>query len=88
MGDATVTPEWERYGRAVIGSMLEVLEEAEEEHHPLLLEAADYWLSLGLAIGLSRPNDAERLLGLIEAEDAGRRELNEDAAAFCREAFP
>ena len=39
MDDTTPTPEWERYGRAVIGSMLEVLEEAREEHHPLLLEA-------------------------------------------------
>ena len=87
MDDATVSPEWDRYGRAVIGSMLEVLEEAREEHHPLLLEAADYWLSLGLAIGLSRPGDAERLLDLIEAEDAARIQLQEEAAAFCKEAL-
>jgi hypothetical protein len=85
MDDATVSPEWERYGRAVIGSMLEVLEDAREEHHPLLLEAADYWLSLGLAIGLSRPGEAERLFSLIEAEEAARLELGEDAAAFCEE---
>ena len=85
MDDTTASPEWDRYGRAVIGSMLEVLEEAREEHHPLLLEAADYWLSLGLAIGLARPEDAERLLRLIEAEDASRLELEEDAAAFCEE---
>ena len=42
-------------------------------------------LSLGLAIGLARPEDAERLLRLIEAEDASRLELEEDAAAFCEE---
>lgn len=87
MGGTTPTPEWDRYGRAVIGSMLGVLEEAREEHHPLLLEAADYWLSLGLVIGLSRPGDAERLLSLIEGEDAARLELQEDAVAFCQEAL-
>ncbi len=85
MGDAADSPEWERYGRAVIGSMAEVLEEAVDEHRPLLLEAADYWLSLGLAIGLGRPGEAERLMALIEPDPSARAELGEDAAAFCTE---
>ena len=36
--------------------MREVLAESPEDLHGLLLETADYWLSLGLAIGLL-PND-------------------------------
>lgn len=36
MGDVVASLEWERYGRTVIGSMAEVLEEAVEEHRPLL----------------------------------------------------
>ncbi len=79
--------EWERYGREVIGSMTEVLEEAAEEHRPVLLEAADYWLSLGLAIWLGRRTDAERLLALIEPDPSERSELDQDAADFCGEAL-
>ncbi|MHB8685155.1 MAG: hypothetical protein ACYC9X_12620 [Dehalococcoidia bacterium] len=79
---------WERYGRAVIRSMQEVLAEAPEDVHALLLETADYWLSLGLAIGLRRPADAERLLALIHGGDAVERdELDADAAAFSAEAL-
>jgi hypothetical protein len=50
-----VVEDWERYGRAIIESMREVLAESPEDLHGLLLETADYWLSLGLAIGLGRP---------------------------------
>jgi hypothetical protein len=38
---------WGRYGRALIKSMREVLAESPEDLHGLLLETADYWLSLG-----------------------------------------
>jgi hypothetical protein len=31
--------------------MREVLAEANEEHHPLLLEIAVYWLALGITLG-------------------------------------
>jgi hypothetical protein len=51
-----------------------------------LLETADYWLSLGLSIGLRRPADAELLLTVIqqdEIEDGG--ELDSDGAALCAE---
>ncbi len=41
---------WERYGRALVGSMAEVLPEADDASHGLLLETADYWLSPGVAI--------------------------------------
>ncbi len=79
---------WERYGRVVIQSMQEVLAEAPEDVHALLLETADYWLSLGLAIGLRRPAAAERLLALIHGGDAAERgELDADAAAFSAEAL-
>ena len=53
---------------------------------PELDPAGGLQRSAGLAIGLSHPGDAERLLSLIEAEDAARLELHEDAAAFCEEA--
>ena len=78
---------WERYARAVIASMQEVLHEAEEEHRPLVLETADYWLSLGATLGLSRPDDARRLLEVIEPEGQARSELEEDAEHFAEEAL-
>ncbi len=81
------SPEWDRYGQAVVGSMAGVLEEAIEEHHPVLLETADYWLSLGLTIALKRPDDARRLLGVIETEGPARAELDKDAAFFVEEVF-
>jgi hypothetical protein len=67
---------WNRYGRALTSAMAEVLE-----------ETADYWLSVGLVIGLEHPASARRLLALIEAEEAERAALAEDAAAFVREAL-
>ena len=79
--------EWSRYGRALLRSMAEVLEEAPEAAHNLLLEAADYWLSLGLAIGTEHPSEAARLLVLIEAEEHNRAELLIDAASFVTEAL-
>ncbi len=78
--------DWRRYGRAVIGSMHDVLAESPEQAHDLLLETADYWLSLGLAIGLRQPADADTLLALIHGHDAEERnELDKDCAAFCSE---
>ena len=49
---------WMRYGRAIVESMHEVLAESPENVRALLLETADYWLSLGLIIGLRRRVDA------------------------------
>jgi hypothetical protein len=86
--DQDPTEEWSRYGRTLLHSMAEVLEEAPEAAHNLLLEAADYWLSLGLALGTDRPQDAARLLLLIETEEHNRAELLIDAASFVTEALP
>ena len=60
---------------------------APEDLHPHLLETADYWLSVGLAMGLRRPEDARRLLEVIESEDHDRTELEADAEAFSRDAL-
>lgn len=82
-----MSDQWEGYGRAVIRSMSGVIEEAAEEHHPLLLETADYWLSLGITIGLGDRERATRLLELIEAHEPSRTELEEDATSFLDEAL-
>ena len=79
--------DWERYARAVIASMREVLAEAEEKHHPLVLETADYWLSLGATLGLSRPEEARRLLAMLEPDGDARAELEADANEFVAEAL-
>jgi len=79
------TEEWRRYGSAVIAAMADVLDQAHDESHPVLLETADYWLSLGLTIGVNRPEDGRRLLHLIEAEEPNRKELSADAEAFISE---
>lgn len=79
--------DWERYGRELHGSMAEVLEEFPEEVRPHALETADYWISVGLTIGVEHPGRARRLLELIEAEQAERAALAEDAAAFLEEAL-
>ena len=79
--------DWEHYGRALHRAMAEVLEELPEVARPHALETADYWISVGLTIGLERPHQARRLLELIEAEEAERSELIEDATLFLAEAL-
>ncbi|MGC1908593.1 MAG: hypothetical protein WA809_03215 [Candidatus Dormiibacterota bacterium] len=78
---------WNRYGRALIHSMADVTPELPGEFHGLLLETADFWLSLGLAIGTQKRDQALSLLELIEAEEIGQVELAADAEAFCAEAL-
>jgi hypothetical protein len=80
-----MSEEWQNYGAAMIASMADVLAKVDEEQHPLLLETADYWLSVGLAIALTAPADGKRLLHLIEAEEPNRDELHADAASFIKE---
>lgn len=79
---------WQPYGKALTHAMSEVLEEFPEELRGHALETADYWLSVGLSLGLERPHQARELLELIEAEEAERAELVADAAAFVEEALP
>ena len=79
---------WHRYGRALTGAMTEVPEELPEEVRGHALETADYWLSVGITLGLERPQQGRELLELIEANEAERVALVEDAAAFVAEALP
>lgn len=79
---------WSRYGAAVIAAMDDALAEAEDGHHPMILETADYWLSLGLTIGLHHPEQAKELLHLIEANEQNRTDLAAEAGEFLREALP
>ena len=83
----TADSRWDRYGRALLQSMQEVLNDTPAELHSMLLETADYWLSLGLAIGAAHPDDAMRLLAVIEAEEPERAELADDAEQFVSDAL-
>ena len=78
---------WRRYATALLHSMEEVRAETAEDVHPLLMETADYWLSLGLAIGTEHPEMASRLLRLIETEEPELVELSADAQHFVAEAL-
>ena len=84
---ASVDAQWEQYGRALIDSMSEVLAETPDEIHANLLETADYWLSLGLVIGLRDSVQAQQLLQVIEAHEAERGELERDATGLIGQVF-
>ncbi len=86
-GSVTADPAWNQYGRALIQTMAEVTAELPQEFHAIVLETADYWLSLGLVIGTQQREQALALLDLIESEGEGRTELATDAKAFCEEAL-
>jgi hypothetical protein len=79
--------DWQRYGGTLTRAMAEVLLEFPDEVRPQALEVADYWISVGLTIGLERPHQARELLELIEADESERTALVEDAAAFIEEAL-
>ena len=83
----TVDDPWARYGRTLTCAMAEVLDEIPEELRSHVLETADYWISVGLTIGLERPHQARRLVELIEATESERAALADDAAAFVEEAL-
>jgi hypothetical protein len=79
VAEAEVDEAWSRYGAALIGAMREVLEEADDRHRELLLEVADFWLALGIVVGLERPEQARRLLEVVESDAGDREELHGDA---------
>ena len=79
--------QWARYGRALIASMSEVLGETPDDIHANLLETADYWLSLGLTLGLREPQRASDLLQIIEQHEPERGELARDATTLIGEVF-
>jgi len=68
--------------------MSEVLTETADDMHANLLETADYWLSLGLVLGLRQPAQARELLNVIEAHEAERGELERDATGLIGDVFP
>jgi hypothetical protein len=84
---ASADLQWEQYGRALIDSMSEVLAETPDDVHANLLETADYWLSLGLVLGLRDPAQARQLLQVIEAHEAERGELERDATGLIGQVF-
>jgi hypothetical protein len=84
---ASVDAQWSQYGRALISSMSEVLAETPDDIHANLLETADYWLSLGLVLGLRDPAQARQLLQVIEAHEAERGELERDASGLVSQIF-
>ena len=83
----TIDDPWTRYGRTLTRAMAEVLDEIPEDLRSHVLETADYWISVGLTIGLERPHQARQLMELIEADESDRTALAEDAAAFIEEAL-
>jgi hypothetical protein len=78
---------WQRYATALLHAMAEVRAETPEDVHAVVMETADYWLSLGLAIGTEHPQMASRLLRLIETEEPELLELSADAQHFVAEAL-
>ena len=85
--NASPDDQWARYGRALIQSMSEVLDETPEDLHANLLETADYWLSVGLALGVSDRERGQQLLQVIEAHEAERGELERDAGNLASQVF-
>jgi len=85
--EASVDAQWAQYGRALIDSMSEVLAETPDEIHANLLETADYWLSLGLVLGLRDPHQARQLLEVIKANEAECGELERDATGLIVRVF-
>jgi hypothetical protein len=83
----SVDTQWSQYGRALISSMSEALAETPDDIHANLLETADYWLSLGLVLGLREPAQARQLLQVIEAHEAERGELERDATGLVSQIF-
>ena len=83
----SLDPDWRRYGQALLHAMAEVRAETPEDIHAVLMETADYWLSLGLAIGTEQPETARRLLRLIETDEPELVELSADAQQFVAESL-
>ena len=76
-----------RYGRAVRRAMAGLLDELPENARPHAVEVANFWLALGIAIGLEHVNEAQLLLGMIEANEEKMADLSHDARAFLEEAL-
>ncbi len=56
------TAEWQRCGRASLHAVANVRADIPEAVNAVVMEAADYWLSVGLTIEPRHPDAAARLL--------------------------
>ena len=79
--------DWHRYGRALFTATREVLEEVDEAQRDLVLETADFWLKLGLVIGIEHVDEAKRLLDLSQEEAGERAEPLTNAEEWLAEAI-
>ncbi len=77
----------QRYRRAVRHAMAGLLDQFPQDVRPHAVELADFWLALGLAIGLEHASEAQQLLGLIEANEEKMADLSHDARAFLEKAL-
>jgi hypothetical protein len=77
----------QHYGRAVNRAIAELFDGLPENAQPHAIEVANFWLSLGIAIGLEHASEAQQLLGLIEANGERMAELSHDARAFIEDAL-
>ena len=87
MESMTGTPEEERYAKAIVSTMRDVLPETFGDHHPTLLECFAFGLDVGLAVGLDFPDQARRLLAIAVPEEKAGIELAQDAQDFLGEAL-
>ena len=85
--EPTPSAEWSRYGGALSVAMSEVVAEVEEDMRPLLVETAEYWLAIGLIVGVHHDDAARRLLHVIERDEKEVTELANDAASFINQAL-
>ena len=60
---------------------------SDEAQREVLLEMADFWLRLGLVIGIEHVDEAKRLLDLSQEEACERAELLTDAEEWLAEAI-
>jgi hypothetical protein len=79
--------EWTRYGRALSAGMAEVMADVPEDTRPLLMETAEYWLTIGLIVGIHHDDAARQLLHVIERDEREVSDLATDAASFIAEAL-
>lgn len=89
LGEEELAPpaEWIRYGNAVSAAMSEVMAEVAGDVRPVVIETAEYWLAIGLIVGIRHEESGRRLLRVIEGDEQEASELAADAAVFISEAL-
>ena len=87
MAQAELTPEQQRFAKACIGVLRDVLPHTFGEHHPTLIESWVFGLEVGMALGLDFPDQARRLLAVAIPEEEGGVEPVQDAQDFIQDAL-